>query len=40
MEALFQPHIKSFLVIMLMPMLHLPNLLSHLLLSLTERVGG
>ena len=36
--VLFQPHIKSFLVIMLMPMLHLLNLLSHLFLSLIGRV--
>lgn len=37
--ALFQPHIKSLLVIMLMPMLHLSNQLSHLSLNL-KRVGA
>jgi hypothetical protein len=36
---LFQPHIKSLLVIMLMPMLLLPNQLSHLRLNL-KRVGA
>lgn len=35
----FQPYIKSFLVIILMLMLHLPNQLSHLRLNL-KRVGA
>lgn len=38
--GVFLPHIKSFLVIMLMPMPHLLNQLSHLRLSLIGRVGG
>lgn len=38
MVALFQPHIKSLLVIMLMPMLLPLNLLSHL--RLMGREGG